>query len=91
VAAGDRLAKLAQEARSKIQSVDDKLVVNVPSTTEEREKAGSKGRPSPETVLEAFTEYDEIVSQYGKVPAVKKELPAHVNKLRRQFADILNE
>jgi tetratricopeptide (TPR) repeat protein len=89
--AGLRLEKLAEEARTKLKAVDDKLVVSVPATTEQRAKEPAGGRASPETVIKAFEEYDRIVSQYGKVPAVRRELPPHVAKQRRQFADILNE
>ena len=89
--AGSRLEKLADEARTKLKAVDEKLGVNAPATTEERAKAPAGGRASPEVVLKAFEEYDQLVSQYGKIPALKRELPPYVAKLRRQYANILNE
>ena len=44
IAAGDRLARLADEARSKIQSVDAKLGVNAPTSRAPSDSARREGR-----------------------------------------------
>jgi hypothetical protein len=94
--AKERLAKLAEEARQKIKAVDATLAGETsPSRVSPGESANSTApaRLAPETILKAFADYDEIASQYGKVPEVKKEITSHVAKQRRQaqYAAVLNE
>jgi len=95
-AAKDRLAKLAEEARQKIKAVDATLAgetsLSLVSPGESANSA-SPTRLPPETILKAFADYDEIASQYGKVPEVKREITSHLGKQRRQgqYAAVLNE
>jgi len=44
-------------------------------------------------VVQAFQDYDEVVSKYANVPAVKREVTAHVARQRKkpQYAAVLNE
>ena len=43
--------------------------------------------------MAAFREYDQLVAEYGGVPAVKRELTAHLRKQRHrsEFAAVLDE
>jgi hypothetical protein len=100
VAARQRLAKLADEAREKLKEIDGQLAV------EERilspsDSFGPDGPPTPEQlaarqeaqVTAAFDQYDELAEQYSGVPAVSREIKTHVAKRRArpEFAMVLNE
>jgi hypothetical protein len=92
--ARERLAKLAEEARQKLKAVDARLVPE--AVTPEAGKSANSPTPTrlaPETILQAFEDYDEIASQYGKVPEVKRELASHISRQRRkaEYAAVLNE
>ncbi len=95
-AAKDRLAKLAGEARQKIQAVDAALAGETSLSRVspgESVNSASPTRLPPDTILKAFTDYDEIVSQYGKVPVAGKEITSHVRRQRQkgEYAAVLNE
>lgn len=94
--AKDRLAKLAEEARRKIQAVDATLAGETSLARVSPGESANSAAPArlpPETILKAFEDYDEIVSQYGKVGAAGTEITSHVRRQRRQaeYAAVLNE
>lgn len=98
--AKQRLTELAEEAKGRLDEIETRLA--------EKEHAASPGSsllpgapPTPEQlaggwqsgVTEAFRAYDELIEQYGGVPATQRQLKAHVARQRRraEFAAVLNE
>jgi|GEM_PF-1779409 len=94
--ARDRLAQLAEEARQKIQAVDARLAGETSLSRVSPGESANSASPTrlpAETILRAFEDYDEIASQYGKVPEVRREITSHLAKQRRkgEYAAVLNE
>jgi hypothetical protein len=98
VQAKQRLAVLAAESQQKLSEIDSRLSERssdasqwyVPDVTP---TAQEPPRPWEDLVAAAFREYDQLVTDYSRVPAVKRELSAHVRKQRRrsEFAAVLDE
>lgn len=98
--ARQRLNRLAADAREKVKKIDDELAAGLsgmsPSESlglnASQDAAASDGGWSDQ-VQSAFDHYDQIVEDYGGVPAVKRELKSHVAGQRRrpEFARVLDE
>lgn len=92
VAAKERLAKLAADARTKMQAIDETIDGPL-STSGMSENTPAVATPDAATVLKAFEDYLRLESLYGNVPAVKKEIHAQIarQRARPQYAAVLNE
>jgi len=90
--ARERLNGLAQEARNRLRAVDAMLL---PATVSADDSAlTSEPRPIPaDKVIQAFQDYEDIVTKYDGVPAVKREIASHVARQRQnpEYAAVLNE
>ena len=81
-----RLNKLAQEARDKLEEIDSTFAAAA-STPDDPDYAMFAGPIPASRVVQAFQAYDEIVSTCASVPAVKREIAAHVTRQRRKPED----
>lgn len=89
-----RLQALADEARQKLTETDEALeqCASRMSASDWRYE-DSWPADLPEKINDAFQQYEQIVDQYGAVPAVRSELKSHVAAQRRHryYSAVLNE
>jgi len=98
IQAKQRLAELAAESRQKLSDIDSRLSersssASRPYVPDVAPTAQEPPQPWEDLVAAAFREYDQLVVDYSRVPAVKRELSAHVRKQRHrsEFAAVLDE
>ncbi len=93
--ARQRLTELADEAKQKLESVDEQLsdAAKNFATTQRLGFDGPLPAPWKEAVTVAFVGYDELCELYDAVPRMRGELNAHVARQRRrpEYAAVLNE
>jgi hypothetical protein len=71
----------------------DSTLASAASFPDSPRDAPSAGPISDERVFEAFQAYEEIAANYASVPALRREIAAHVARQRRQpeYAAVLKE
>ncbi|MCR4413763.1 MAG: hypothetical protein NUV77_15190 [Thermoguttaceae bacterium] len=92
VEARQRLAKLAEDARQRMREIDAMLESRA-AVSGDSANAPAGDPVLPDVVEAAFRKYDELEYLYGEVPAVKRELAAHLARQRNrpEFAAVLRE
>jgi len=89
--AKSRLKQLAEEARTKLDAINEKLTaggsVSSPGNRE------TSPQQWVDLVTEAFSQYKQLEDNYDDVPVVNREIRTHVAKQRRrpEIAAVLNE
>ena len=89
--AKSRLKQLAEEARTKLDAIDEKLTADGSVSSPGDQQTPSK--QWTDQVTEAFREYKQLEDNYEDVPVVNREIRSRVGKQRRrpEIAAVLNE